>query len=154
MTPLVFFDALANGAKSAISVGAACGVAGIYIAVHLEARKLGLKGVPKEELPKLRQLLPKVYLLLPLIVLVWLVATNKHTMQFSAAVAIGITILVGLYNNLVTIATKSQDKSDNLNFPMFIDALEAGAKSTITVSVSRQRRLARLVTSAVVPSRE
>ena len=110
--------------------------AGIYIAVHLEARKLGLKGIPKEELPRFRQLLPKVYLLLPLIVLVWLVATNKHTMQFSAAVAIGITILVGLYNNLVTLATKSEDKSDNLTPTKFVDALEAGAKSCITVAVA------------------
>ena len=110
--------------------------AGIYIAVHLEARKLGLKGIPKEELPRFRQLLPKVYLLLPLIVLVWLVATNKHTMQFSAAVAIGITILVGLYNNLVTLATKSEDKSDNLTLSKFVDALEAGAKSCITVAVA------------------
>ena len=57
-------------------------------------------------------------------------------MQFSAAVAIGITILVGLYNNLVTIATRSEDKSDNLTFGKFIDALEAGAKSTITVAVA------------------
>ena len=110
--------------------------AGIYIAVHLEARKLGLKGIPKEELPRFRQLLPKVYLLLPLVVLVWLVATNRHTMQFSAAVAIGITILVGLYNNLVTLATKSEDKSDNLTLTKFVDALEAGAKSCITVAVA------------------
>ena len=110
--------------------------AGIYIAVHLEAKKLGLKGIPKEELPRFRQLLPKVYLLMPLVVLVWLVATNKHTMQFSAAVAIGITILVGLYNNLVTVATKSEDKSDNLTLTKFIDALEAGAKSCITVAVA------------------
>ncbi|MBO5556475.1 MAG: TRAP transporter permease [Oscillospiraceae bacterium] len=109
---------------------------GIYIAVHLEARKLGLKGIPKEELPKFTRLLPRIYLLLPLIVLVWLVATNRHTMQFSAAVAIGITILVGLYNNLVTIATKSEDKSDNLTFGKFVDALESGAKSTITVAVA------------------
>ncbi|MBO6093369.1 MAG: TRAP transporter fused permease subunit, partial [Oscillospiraceae bacterium] len=110
--------------------------AGIYIAVHLEARKLGLRGIPKEELPKLRSLLPKVYLLLPLVVLVYLVATNKRTMQFSAAVAIGITILVGLFNNLVSVTTKSQDKSDNLTFSRFFDALEAGAKSAITVSVA------------------
>ena len=109
---------------------------GIYIAVHLEARKLGLKGIPREELPKLTKLLPRIYLLLPLVVLVWLVATNRHTMQFSAAVAIGITILVGLYNNLVTIATRSEDKSDNLTIGKFIDALEAGAKSTITVAVA------------------
>ena len=109
---------------------------GIYIAVHLEARKLGLRGIPREELPKFRQLLPKVYLLLPLVVLVWLVASNKRTMQFSAAVAIGITILVGLYNNLVTIATKSADKSDNLTLAKFFDGLEAGAKSCITVAVA------------------
>ena len=110
--------------------------AGIYIAVHLEAKKLGLRGVPREELPRLRQLLPRIYLLLPLVVLVWLVASNRHTMQFSAAVAIGVTILVGLYNNLVTIATKSENKTDNLSFSKFIDALEAGAKSCITVAVA------------------
>ena len=109
---------------------------GIYIAVHLEARKLNLRGVPKSELPRFRQLIPKTYLLLPLVVLVWLVASNRHTMQFSAAIAIGITILVGLYNNLVRIATKSQDKSDNLTVGKFVDALEAGAKSTITVAVA------------------
>ncbi len=110
--------------------------AGIYIAVHLEAKKLGLRGIPREELPRLVQLLPKIYLLLPLVVLVWLVASNRHTMQFSAAVAIGITILVGLYNNLVTIATKSEDKRDNLTFSKFIDALESGGKSCITVAVA------------------
>ena len=105
--------------------------AGIYIAVHLEAKKLGLRGIPREELPRLISLLPRIYLLLPL-----LVATNKHTMQFSAAVAIGVTILVGLYNNLVTVATKSRDKSANLTFSKFIDALEAGSKSAITVAVA------------------
>ena len=109
---------------------------GIYIAVHLEAKKLGLKGIPREELPKLRELLPRVYLLLPLVVLVWLVATNKRTMQFSAAVAILITILVGLFNNLVTKMTGSGDTSDNLTVAKFIDALEAGAKSCVTVAVA------------------
>ena len=109
---------------------------GIYIAVHLEAKKLGLKGIPRNELPRLRELLPRVYLLLPLVVLVWLVATNKRTMQFSAAVAILITILVGLFNNLVTKMTGSGDTSDNLTVAKFIDALEAGAKSCVTVAVA------------------
>lgn len=109
---------------------------GIYIAVHLEAKKLGLKGIPRNELPRLRELLPRVYLLLPLVVLVWLVATNKRTMQFSAAVAILITILVGLFNNQVTKMTGSGDTSDNLTVAKFIDALEAGAKSCVTVAVA------------------
>ena len=108
----------------------------IYIAVHLEAKKLGLKGIPRNELPRLLELLPRVYLLLPLVVLVWLVATNKRTMQFSAAVAIVITILVGLFNNVVSNMTKSGDKSDNLTLAKFVDALEAGAKSCVTVAVA------------------
>ena len=109
---------------------------GIYIAVHLEAKKRGLKGIPREELPRLRTLLPRVYLLLPLVVLVWLVATNKRTMQFSAAVAIMITILVGLFNNVVNKMTGSGDTSDNLTLEKFVDALEAGAKSCVTVAVA------------------
>ena len=109
---------------------------GIFIVVHLEAKKLGLRGIPKEELPKIGKLLPRIYLLAPLVVLVWLVATNTHTMQFSASVAIGITILVGLVNNVITMVTKSEDKSDNISFQKGIDALEAGAKSAITVAVA------------------
>ena len=109
---------------------------GIYIAVHLEAKKLGLKGIPREELPRFSTLLPRVYLLLPLVVLVWLVATNKRTMQFSAAVAIMITILVGLFNNVVNKMTGSGDTSDNLTLEKFVDALEAGAKSCVTVAVA------------------
>ena len=98
---------------------------GIYIAVHLEARKLGLKGIPKEELPKMRLLLPKIYLLLPLIVLVILVSTNMYTMQFAATVAIFITIGVGLIN-----------KDDRITPDKILDALEAGGKGTITVAVA------------------
>ncbi len=98
---------------------------GIYIAVHLEAKKLGLRGIPKEELPKLGQLMKKIYLLTPLIVLVALVASNTRTMQFSAAVAIGVTILVGLIN-----------KDDRITLKKCADAMEAGAKGTITVAVA------------------
>ncbi len=109
---------------------------GIYIAVHLEARKLGLKGIPKEQLPEFKKLLPKIYLLLPLVLLVYMVATNTRTMQFSASVAIGITILVGLVNNAVTAVTKNEDNSDNLTVGKCLDALEAGARSTIAVAVA------------------
>ena len=95
---------------------------GIYIAVHLEARKLGLKGIPRDQLPKLRVLIKKIYLLAPLVVLV---STNKKTMQFSAAVAILVAILVGLIN-----------KDDRITITKIIDALEAGGKGTITVAVA------------------
>ena len=69
---------------------------GIYIAVHLEAKKLGLKGIPKDQLPKFGVLIKRIYLLAPLVVLVGMVATNMKTMQFSAAVAIIVAIAVSI----------------------------------------------------------
>ena len=73
---------------------------GIFIAVHLEAKKLGLRGVPKEMLPRVGELIRDSYLLLPLIILVYLVSSNTKTMQFSAAIAILMAIAVGVINNV------------------------------------------------------
>ena len=98
---------------------------GIFIAVHLEAKKIGLKGISRENLPKFRLLIRKIYLLLPLVILVALVASNKKTMQFSAAVAILATIVVGLIN-----------KDNRLTPKKIIEALEAGGNSTISVAVA------------------
>lgn len=109
---------------------------GIYIAVHLEAKKLGLKGIPRDQLPRIRQLLPKIYLLAPLVLLVVMVSTNMYTMAFSAAIAIVAAVAVGLINNVVEIAGKSGDRSDFLTFGKIVDALEGGAKGSITVAVA------------------
>ncbi len=61
---------------------------GIFIAVHLEAKKLHLKGIDKEKLPVLKHLLKRIYLLLPLVILVYLVSSGSSTMAFAAAIAI------------------------------------------------------------------
>ncbi len=98
---------------------------GIFIAVHLEAKKLGLKGIDKSELPVLGKLMTKLYLLLPLVVLVALVTTNTRTMQFSATIAILCAIVVSLF-----------DKDNRITIPKILEALEAGGKGTITVAVA------------------
>ena len=74
---------------------------GIFIAVHLEAKKLGLKGIDRNLLPRMRSLIKQTYMLMPLIILIYLVSTNSRTMQFSAAIAIIATIVVGVINNIV-----------------------------------------------------
>jgi len=109
---------------------------GIYIAVHLEAKKLGLKGIPREELPKFSKLLPKIYLLLPLVVLVVLVSTQARTMQMSAAIAIVVTVIVGVINNLVNKAAGIDEPTEQFTVTKFFDALEAGGKSAVTVAVA------------------
>ena len=67
---------------------------GIFIAVHLEAKRTGLLGIPKDQLPVFKQLVKKIYLLLPLVVLVVMVSTNLRTMAFSAAMAILFAMVV------------------------------------------------------------
>ncbi len=110
--------------------------AGIFIAVHLEAKKLGLKGIPRSELPKFKELAPKLYLLLPLVILVWLVSTGKNTMAYSAAIAIFIAIAVGAINIFVNKACGFEDASDNISLMKVLDALEAGGKGTISVAAA------------------
>ena len=67
---------------------------GIFIAVHLEAKKLGLKGIEKDKLPVFRLLIRRIYLLLPLVILVYLVSSGSNTMAFAAAIAILFAIAV------------------------------------------------------------
>ena len=109
---------------------------GIYIAVHLEAKKLGLKGIPRDQLPKMGNLMKKVYLLFPLVLLVILVSTNTFTMAKSAAIAIVAAVAVGLLNNVVDMTAKNVDRTDFLTFGKILDALEGGARGSITVAVA------------------
>lgn len=99
--------------------------AGVFITVHLEAKKEGLKGLTKEELPKLLPLLKKTYLLLPLILLVYLVATGKNSIAFAAAIAIVAAIVVSMFN-----------KETRLSPKKLLEALAAGGQGMITVAAA------------------
>ena len=99
--------------------------AGIFISVHLEAKKLDLHGMPKEQLPKARKLVKKIYLLLPLIMLVVWVSGNFMTMQKAASLAIVLTVVVSLFN-----------KDNRITPGKILEALEAGGKSAITVGAA------------------
>ncbi len=98
---------------------------GIFISVHLEAKKLKLTGIPKEQLPKMSKLIRKIYLLIPLVMLVVWVSGNYMTMQKAASLAILLAIGVSLFN-----------KENRITPHKIIDALEAGGKSAITVGAA------------------
>ena len=98
---------------------------GIFISVHLEAKKVGLKGLPKEELPKLKPLLKKSYLLLPLVLLIYLVSTSQKSIQYAAALFIVSCIVVTLFSRETRIT------------PMrLLEALAAGGQGSITVAAA------------------
>ena len=120
---------------------------GIFIAVHLEAKKLGLKGVPREELPAWRLLARDCYLIIPLILLVWLVSSGSKTMSHSAAYSILAAIAVGFVNFFLQgkrgegvaepqSAGKALGSAGKRSFFSAVESLEAGSRGAITVAVA------------------
>ncbi len=99
--------------------------AGIFIAVHLEAKKEGLKGIRREELPRFLPLLKQTYLLLPLIILIYLVGTSQRSIQYAAAIAIVVAIVVSFFN-----------KENRITPKKIWEALAAGAQGMITVAAA------------------
>ena len=99
--------------------------AGVFITVHLEAKKEGLRGLSKEEMPQLKPLLKQTYLLLPLILLIYLVATSTRSIAYAAAIAIVVAIAVSMFNKDTRITPKR-----------LLDALAAGGQGMITVAVA------------------
>ena len=99
--------------------------AGVFIAVHLEAKKEGLRGLTKEELPKLKPLLKQSYLLLPLILLIYLVGTSTRSIAYAAAIAIVVAIVVSMFN-----------KEHRITPRRLLEALAAGGQGMITVAAA------------------
>ena len=117
---------------------------GIFIAVHLEAKALKLKGISSLELPSWGYLVKNCYLVLPLGLLIWLVSTGARTMAFSAAVSIIAAFVVGFIHHLFTeFALHRQNKFTKVIKTSIcesgvnaFDALVAGSKGAITVAVA------------------
>ncbi len=99
--------------------------AGIFIAVHLEAKKEGLRGLSKDEIPKALPLLKQLYLLLPLVLLVYLVSTSQRSIQYAAALAIVAAIVVSLFN-----------KHNRITPKKIFEALASGGQGMITVAAA------------------
>ena len=117
---------------------------GIFIAVHLEAKKLGLQGIPRTELPKWGYLLRNLYLILPLVLLVWLVSSGAKTMATSAALSILASFIIGFIHLLATNLRQMNGQgfgkilwlTVKASLLSAVDALAAGAKGAITVAVA------------------
>ena len=118
--------------------------AGIFISVHLEAKKLGLKGIPKSELPKFSDVIKSWYLVMPLVILTYLII--KSTMAMAAIVAIlvavGLSIVRDMfldYNGKHIIEDKKKHKLliiTKTTPTLIIESLAAGAKSVVAVGIA------------------
>ena len=98
---------------------------GIFISVHMEAKRTGLKGIPKEKLPDWKHLLiHQWYLSLPLVGII-VMLTVGFTPMLAALLGVGLIILIAMINPKTRLGLRD-----------LIDGLEDGARSALPVAAA------------------
>nr|WP_313346724.1 TRAP transporter permease [Sedimentibacter sp.] len=98
---------------------------GIFISVHLEAKKLGMRGMSKEELPKISKvMLDRGYLFVPLVGIVYFLMEGSTPVK------------AALYGLGLSVVTSAIRKSTRLSLRNIYEALEQGAKNALGVSMA------------------
>ena len=98
---------------------------GLFYVVDFEAKRVGLIGEAKEDLPKKSEVMKTSYLLLPIVVLVYLMVVG-YTPLFAASWSIVISVLISIANPAV--------RKDFLK--VFINSMIGGAKNTIMIAAA------------------
>lgn len=98
---------------------------GVWLGVHYEAKKFGLKGTPREELPKFKDLfLEKGHLAIPLIVIIYLLVSGYTPMR-AALAAIALSIICACLR-----------KSTRISFKQIVQGLIDGSKGVLGVLIA------------------
>jgi TRAP-type uncharacterized transport system fused permease subunit len=99
---------------------------GILFGVHFEACHLGLKGLPKEQLPNTWKVLKEGWhFLIPIGVLIFFLGVIQYTPIRSGFYAIITAFMVSFFR-----------KETRLTWERFLDAVSAAARNTITVALA------------------
>ena len=106
---------------------------GIFITVHLEAKKMNLKGLPKDQLPKFLPLfLSRGYMLIPLLVIIYFLCTGK-TAVFAALMGILSCLIIGFAVSLVDLA---KGRRPTFNVKDMVDVMCAASRNIISVAIA------------------
>ena len=98
---------------------------GVWLGVHYEAKKFGLKGTPRDQLPKFKDLfLEKGHLAIPLIVIIYLLVSGYTPMR-AALAAIALSIVCACLR-----------KSTRISFKQVIQGLIDGSKGVLGVLIA------------------
>ncbi|MHB8829390.1 MAG: TRAP transporter permease, partial [Syntrophales bacterium] len=98
---------------------------GIFIEVHFEAKRCGLKGLSRDQLPKFFHVLKeRGHLFVPLIAIIY-VLTEGYTPTFAALVGLGLSILAGLIK-----------KVTRMNPWDIVTAMQTGARGAVGVAIA------------------
>ncbi|GGA15595.1 TRAP transporter permease [Psychrobacillus lasiicapitis] len=97
---------------------------GIWIMTHFEAKRVGLKGMSKEEMPDRKEVFKKLYLLIPIIAIIVLMFIGVPTMQ------------AALWGIVAAVVFSAFDKQTRMGFKDIIEALVDGARTALAVAAA------------------
>lgn len=120
-----------NIAKAAM-IPALLFFAGIWIMTHFEAKKLGLTGLPDDQIPDRKEVLKKIYLLIPILAIIWLLFDGVSIPR-TALLGILITIGVSLFRKDTNLFL---DEKGKFTIQKFIDGLTSGARTALGVAAA------------------
>jgi TRAP transporter 4TM/12TM fusion protein len=99
----------------------------VFMAVHFEARRIGLVGLPKADLPRLREVMvERGHLFLPLVVIV-VVLLAGYSAAFSALCGIG---------SVIPTTWLRASTRGTFTLGAIVEALESGARNTLVVALA------------------
>ena len=98
---------------------------GIWCSLSVEASRVGLKGLPKDSLPKIKYVIMKTgYKSIPLFAIVTLLCMGRNPL-FAACIGIICCVVLSFV-----------DKADRLSWKTLIATLEDGSKSALSVAIA------------------
>ncbi len=114
--------------------------------VHMEARRLGLKGIPRERLPKLMLVLKQGgYLLIPILIMIYLLVSG-YTPFKSAFYCILTTAIIAIISHMAKEGARASKGEESTAGAIamagkdsiidMVAALEAGARSALSVAAA------------------
>jgi TRAP transporter 4TM/12TM fusion protein len=99
----------------------------VFMSVHFEAKRTGMRGLPRAELPRLGKVLKeRGHLFLPLAIIIGVLMAG-YSAPFAALCGIASTIPAALLRS----TTRGYVRLGNI-----VEALEAGARNTVTVALA------------------
>ena len=96
----------------------------VYTVVHFEAKRLGLRGVPREERPAWKDVIKRAHLILPIFIIIF-VLLSGYTPLFAAFLGIISTIILSWLRRETRMGIKD-----------ILEAIDTGSRAAIPVSIA------------------
>ncbi|QCJ42834.1 TRAP transporter permease [Bacillus sp. S3] len=97
---------------------------GIWIMTHFEAKRIGLRGLTKEEMPNRREVFGNLYLLVPIIAIILLMMSGMSVIR------------AALWSIVITVVVSGIRKETRIGLKGIIEALVDGARTALGVAAA------------------